>query len=62
LWLELADAGAGPELHHRDVVHVALRRLDEQLRQTGARDEILSQIRAAARTNDPGKGNTPTQP
>lgn len=62
LWLELADLGAGAELHHRDVVHVALRRLDEQLRQPGTREEILSQIRATARASDPGGDSLPTQP
>ena len=31
LWLELIDKGAGDELHHRDVVGVALRRLKREL-------------------------------
>src|SRR5207237_1493896 len=31
IWLELSDKYAGSKLHHRDVVGVALRRMEEQL-------------------------------
>ncbi|HYM12796.1 MAG TPA: amino acid permease [Bryobacterales bacterium] len=31
LWLELSQKGAGARLHHRDVIRIALRRLDEEL-------------------------------
>ncbi len=33
LWLELIERGAGNELRHRDVVSVALQRLERELRQ-----------------------------
>jgi len=32
LWLELSEKGLGHKLHHRDVVHYALRRLNSELR------------------------------
>lgn len=32
LWLELGEKGLGSKLHHRDVVHVALKRLETELR------------------------------
>ena len=31
LWLELTDKGPGHKLHHRDVVRVALRRLEAEI-------------------------------
>ena len=43
LWLELSARGAGAKLHHRDVVGVALRRLQAQL-QAGAEREILAEL------------------
>src|SRR5262249_42796936 len=42
LWLELTEY-AGSKLHHRDVVGVALRRMQDQLRSNG-RDEVLRDI------------------
>lgn len=43
LWLELGRMGPGAKLHHRDVVGVALRRLDRELH-NGAGPEILNEI------------------
>jgi hypothetical protein len=44
LWLKLtADSRCGSKLHHRDVVGVALRRLEEDL-ETGRRDEVLKDV------------------
>jgi hypothetical protein len=43
LWLELSEKGAGYKLHHRDVVRVALRRLDADLR-TGSTEDVLAEI------------------
>ena len=36
LWLELSEKGPGHKLHHRDVVRVALQRLDVQLHSSEA--------------------------
>ena len=40
LWLELAEKGAGGSLHHRDVIRVALRRLEADLHSTRGQDVI----------------------
>lgn len=42
LWLELSDQ-AGSELHHRDVVGVALQRMEREL-QSGRREEVVKDI------------------
>ncbi len=44
LWLELSQRGLGSKLHHRDVVRVALRRLDSELHSKES-DEILDSLR-----------------
>jgi amino acid transporter len=44
LWLDLSAKGAGPGLHHRDVVRVALRRLEADLR-SGRIDEVLEEVK-----------------
>jgi hypothetical protein len=43
LWLELAERGGGSELHHRDVIRVALRRLDEELHSQRG-DDLVRQV------------------
>jgi hypothetical protein len=43
LWLEMSQKGLGPKLHHRDVVRLALRRLDSEFH-TGQSPEILSEL------------------
>src|SRR5438128_2322728 len=44
LWLRLTEEGFGSKLHHRDVVGVALRRLEKEL--TGVeREEILEDLK-----------------
>jgi len=43
LWLELSDKYAGSKLHHRDVVSVALRRMQQEL-ESDKRDEIVRDI------------------
>jgi hypothetical protein len=40
LWLELSACGTGAKLHHRDVIGVALRRLDRQLHAEQVRDVL----------------------
>jgi hypothetical protein len=43
LWLNLSDKGPGYKLHHRDVVRVALRRLEAELKSPNAK-EVLKQV------------------
>ena len=43
LWLELSDKYVGSKLHHRDVVGVALRRMQEQL-QSQEREEVVKDV------------------
>jgi amino acid transporter len=43
LWLELCACGTGSKLHHRDVIGVALRRLEQQLHSDQGR-EVLADI------------------
>ncbi len=43
LWLELSDKYAGSKLHHRDVVSVALRRMQEHF-QSAERGEVVNDI------------------
>lgn len=46
LWLDLSDReGLGSKLHHRDIVGVALRRLERDLESTG-RSQVVEEIRA----------------
>jgi len=37
LWLDLSDKGPGHKLHHRDVVRVALRRLESELQSSDSK-------------------------
>ncbi|HJY08048.1 MAG TPA: hypothetical protein VJ323_17145, partial [Bryobacteraceae bacterium] len=51
LWLRLSAADAlGSKLHHRDVVGLALRRLQRDL-QGGDRDELLKELEAELRSH-----------
>jgi len=43
LWLNLTDRGPGYKLHHRDVVRVALRRLEIELQSASAKD-VLNEV------------------
>ncbi len=43
LWLNLSSKGLGYKLHHRDVVRVALRRLESELN-TPKSDEVLKEV------------------
>jgi hypothetical protein len=43
LWLELSTGGTGANLHHRDVIGVALRRLERELHSEQGRD-VLADI------------------
>jgi hypothetical protein len=43
MWLELSEKHGGAKLHHRDVVGVALRRMQEQLN-SAERDDVIKDI------------------
>ncbi len=43
LWLELSSKGPGSKLHHRDIVGVALRRMQESL-ESGHADEVVADV------------------
>lgn len=47
LWLELSEETSGAKLHHRDVVGVALQRLEAQLR-TEQRDSAVQDVKKEA--------------
>ena len=49
VWLNLSDKVFGSRLHHRDVLGVALRRLERDLSDGGRRDEALEDIRRELR-------------
>ena len=52
IWLRLSEqAGVGSKLHHRDVVGVALQRLDEEL-QSAERLRILKQVESAVHRHE----------
>jgi amino acid transporter len=44
LWLQLTEGPFGSNLHHRDVIGVALQRLERDLDANGRRDEALADI------------------
>jgi amino acid transporter len=60
LWLELSDRGMGSKLHHRDVVRVALRRLDAEIHSQEA-DQVLEMLRQELAEN-PEQPVTPSAP
>ncbi len=43
LWLELSEKGVGAKLHHRDVIGVALRRMDAELN-SGRANEVVDDV------------------
>ena len=45
MWLELSEAVFGSKLHHRDVLGVALRRLERDLSDGARRDNALDDLR-----------------
>ena len=56
LWREISELGLGHKLHHRDVVRVALKRLDADLR-SNELHEVLSDIRKEASVEKPFEKN-----
>ncbi len=54
LWLDMIDKGAGDELRHRDVVSVALRRLQREF-ESPLQAEIMSEVVSTVRAHGPDK-------
>jgi hypothetical protein len=54
LWLDLVDKGAGHELRHRDVVSVALQRLQRDIQST-ENDDVLGEVAATVKAHGPQK-------
>ena len=50
LWLDLTEKGFGSSLHHRDVIRVALRRLDDQLHSDQS-NSVLDDVRRESAHN-----------
>jgi len=51
LWLQLSERGPGPKLHHRDVVSVALRRMNSELQSDRANEVVDDVLREVATGN-----------
>jgi len=49
LWLRLTEGSFGSKLHHRDVLGVALQRLERDLEENGRREEALADIESELR-------------
>ena len=54
LWLELAEGDPGRMLHHRDIIRVALRRLDRDLH-SGRHEEVAGDVQDAIQAANPVK-------
>ncbi|MBZ5591880.1 MAG: APC family permease [Acidobacteriia bacterium] len=59
LWLELSEREPGAKLHHRDVVGVALRRMEEQLRSAQS-EEVLTDVLREVSHRQPPVWETPS--
>ncbi len=59
LWLELSDKGLGHKLHHRDVVRVALRRLEADLHSQDSNDVVKEVSREASEGRQPPEESPP---
>ncbi|HTY64332.1 MAG TPA: APC family permease [Acidobacteriota bacterium] len=58
LWLELSGKGLGHKLHHRDVVRVALQRLQSDMRSEHEK-EVIRDLKVEASRGKLHKGNDP---
>ncbi|HEY7391548.1 MAG TPA: APC family permease [Bryobacteraceae bacterium] len=52
LWLQLSDKGPGAKLHHRDVVSVALRRMNEDLQSERSQEVVADVVRELSNGHD----------
>jgi nucleotide-binding universal stress UspA family protein len=57
LWLNLSDKGLGHKLHHRDVVRVALRRLESELHSSNAKEVLREVAKEASEERRPPEQN-----
>ncbi len=60
LWLEVSGMGPGSKLHHRDIVRVALRRMDSELHSDRAHEivaDILREVNDGAAGQSNGTGS-----
>ena len=60
LWLEVSGMGPGSKLHHRDIVGVALRRMDSELHSDRAHEivaDILREVNDGAAGQSNGTGS-----
>lgn len=62
LWLNLSNKGLGHKLHHRDVVRVALRRLESELQSPNAKDVLREVWREASEGRKPPEESGPEPP
>jgi len=49
IWLQLCEQGAGHKLHHRDIVHLALQRLEQDLT-NGKQEDLLAALQQLHKT------------
>ena len=57
MWLELSEKYAGAKLHHRDVVGVALRRMQEQLKSKQHTEVVKDILQEVEHRKEPPKGS-----
>jgi amino acid transporter len=62
LWLNLSNKGLGHKLHHRDVVRVALRRLESELQSPDAKEVLREVWREASEERRPPEEAAPEAP
>jgi hypothetical protein len=53
LWLELSEKEPGAKLHHRDIIGVALRRMEEQMRSPQAPEVLTDVVREVGHRQPP---------
>lgn len=58
LWLELSERGPGSKLHHRDIVSVALRRMNAEL-QSDRANEVVSDVQREVANSNGQREETP---
>jgi hypothetical protein len=62
LWLDLSARGLGAKLHHRDIVGVALRRMQQELESEQAEDVVADVIREVSDGSNAAKNGVAQEP
>jgi amino acid transporter len=62
MWLELSEKYAGAKLHHRDIVGVALRRMQEQLKSEEHKDVVKDILDEVQHRKEPQPAATEPEP